>query len=169
MNTPVTCRRRPTRPRPRCASSARRNFRARRRRRTIRARGAPYCGWPNVFKRRTAASNDAAQQTQRAQRHPRALLVLTLLVIISALGAVYAKHQTRKLFVELQGLHKARDDMDIDWGQLQLEQSTWATHGRIEDVANAKLGMVFFVLCVFVVLLLCVFFFCCCLFVAGVL
>jgi len=94
-----------------------------------------------VFKRRTAASNDAAQQTQRAQRHPRALLVLTLLVIISALGAVYAKHQTRKLFVELQGLHKARDDMDIEWGQLQLEQSTWATHGRIEDVANAKLGM----------------------------
>src|SRR3569833_1920624 len=120
MNTPVTCRRRPTRPRPRCASSARRNFRARRRRRTIRARGAPYCGWPNVFKRRTAASNDAAQQTQRAQRHPRALLVLTLLVIISALGAVYAKHQTRKLFVELQGLHKARDDMDIEWGELQF-------------------------------------------------
>lgn len=96
-----------------------------------------------MFKRRatTAPGDAAAQQTQRTQRHLRALLVLTLLVIVSALGAVYAKHQTRKLFVELQGLHKERDDMDIEWGQLQLEQSTWATHGRIEDVANAKLGM----------------------------
>lgn len=76
-----------------------------------------------------------------ARRHPRVLIVLALLVLVSALGAVYAKHQTRKLFIELQGLQKARDDMDIEWGQLQLEQSTLATHGRIEDVANAKLGM----------------------------
>lgn len=78
----------------------------------------------------------------RARSHPRLVAVLMLVVIVSALGVVYAKHQTRKLFVELQSLHKSRDDMDIEWGQLQLEQSTLATHGRIEDVANAKLGMV---------------------------
>jgi len=80
--------------------------------------------------------------TPRPRLHPRMVAVLLLLVLVSAIGAVYAKHQTRKLFVELQGLQKARDDMDIEWGQLQLEQSTWATHGRIEDTANAKLGMV---------------------------
>lgn len=77
----------------------------------------------------------------RPWRGSRLLVTLLLLVMVSALGVVYAKHQTRKLFVELQGLHKARDDMDIEWGRLQLEQSTWATHGRIEEMANAKLGM----------------------------
>lgn len=88
---------------------------------------------------------DGEQQVKsaaaRMKPRPRLLAALLLLVIASALGVVYAKHQTRKLFIEFQALHKARDDMDIEWGQLQLEQSTWATHGRIEDVANAKLGM----------------------------
>ena len=89
------------------------------------------------------AEYDAAGNTTavRTGRRPRLIVALLLLVMISALGVGYAKHQTRKLFIELQGLHKARDDMDIEWGQLQLEQSTWATHGRIEDMANAKLGM----------------------------
>jgi cell division protein FtsL len=72
----------------------------------------------------------------------RTLVVLTMLVMISALGVVYAKHQSRKLFVELQTLHNTRDAMDIEWGQLQLEQSTLATHGRVEGSAGAKLGMV---------------------------
>ena len=39
-------------------------------------------------------------------------------------------------------MHKARDDMDIEWGQLQLEQSTLATHSRVEKTASTKLGMV---------------------------
>lgn len=81
------------------------------------------------------------QTAARVRQYPRIVAALMLVVILSALGVVYAKHQTRKLFVELQSLHKGRDDMEIEWGQLQLEQSTWATHGRIEDVANAKLGM----------------------------
>lgn len=68
--------------------------------------------------------------------------ILTLLVIISALSVVYVKHENRKHFVELQGLYKERDEMNIEWGQLQLEQSTWATHSRIEGVARERLGMV---------------------------
>ena len=68
--------------------------------------------------------------------------ILTLLVIISALSVVYVKHENRKYFVELQGLQKQRDAMNIEWGQLQLEQSTWATQSRIEDVARKRLGMV---------------------------
>ncbi len=71
-------------------------------------------------------------------------LVVTLLltVVASAIGVIYVKHQTRKLFLELQGLHQERDAMDIQWGQLQLEQSTWATHGRVEELARTKLEMV---------------------------
>lgn len=73
---------------------------------------------------------------------PGLLLPLLILVLIgSALGVVYAKHQSRKLFVVLQGLESARDEMNIEWGQLQLEQSTWATHGRIEELARQRLKM----------------------------
>lgn len=67
--------------------------------------------------------------------------VLIGAVVLSALAVVYAKHQSRKLFIELQTLQKSRDDMAIEWGQLQLEQSTLVTHGRIENIAHAKLGM----------------------------
>lgn len=69
-------------------------------------------------------------------------IVLALAVMASALGVVYSKHESRRLFVALQGLESQRDDMNIDWGRLQLEQSTWATHGRIAGKANEKLNMV---------------------------
>lgn len=68
--------------------------------------------------------------------------LLTAAVLVSALAVVYAKYESRKLFVELQSLQKVRDDMAIEWGQLQLEQSTWATHGRIEGTARTTLGMI---------------------------
>ncbi|HKK06105.1 MAG TPA: cell division protein FtsL [Gammaproteobacteria bacterium] len=75
---------------------------------------------------------------------PKALALagLAAAVFVSAIAVVYAKHESRKLFVELQGLQQKRDAMNVEWGQLQLEQSTWATHGRIERVARNKLGMV---------------------------
>ena len=60
----------------------------------------------------------------------------------SSLGVVYAKQEARSRFNELQQLVKARDDLDIEWGQLQLEQSTWATHGRVERLARDELHMV---------------------------
>ena len=66
---------------------------------------------------------------------------LLLIVIASALGVVYSKHESRKLFVQLQSLEKERDRMDIEWGKMQLEQSTWATHARIERLARKKLDM----------------------------
>jgi cell division protein FtsL len=85
----------------------------------------------------------SAKPSQRDTRPPlKTLALLMVLVMISAFSVIYAKHQSRKLFVELQALHKARDDMDIEWGQLQLEQSTLATHSRVEKTASAKLGMV---------------------------
>lgn len=62
-------------------------------------------------------------------------------VFASALGVVYTQHQARKSFVELQALQAVRDELNIEWGRLQLEQSTWATHGRIEVIARDKLDM----------------------------
>ena len=66
---------------------------------------------------------------------------LSLAVMLSALGVVYTKHESRKLFVNLQKLQETQDDLNVEWGQLQLEQSTWATQGRIEEIAREKLAM----------------------------
>ncbi len=70
------------------------------------------------------------------------ILLLAAAVMGSALGVVYAKYQTRKLFVELQTLQKIRDEMNVEWGQLQLEQSTWGTNARVEGIARNKLDMI---------------------------
>ena len=73
----------------------------------------------------------------------RGLVMITLLaaVMFSAIGVVYANHLTRTLFIELQALQAQRDDLNLDWGRLQLEQSTWATHARIEGIARKQLNM----------------------------
>jgi len=59
----------------------------------------------------------------------------------SAAGAIYCKHRARELFVELEQLHARRDNLEIEWGQLQLEQSAWSTQAFVERVATAKLHM----------------------------
>jgi len=69
-------------------------------------------------------------------------MFLAILVLASSLGVVYAKHESRKLFVELDKLKKDRDEMNVEWGRLQLEQSTLATHSRIERTAKKRLGMI---------------------------
>ncbi|HFD78771.1 MAG TPA: cell division protein FtsL [Gammaproteobacteria bacterium] len=69
------------------------------------------------------------------------LPVLLLAVIASAMAVAYAKHQSRRLFIELQALQAERDAMNVEWGQLQLEQSTYTTHGKVEDAARKRLGM----------------------------
>lgn len=74
----------------------------------------------------------------------RILLVITLAlaVLVSAIAVIEAKHESRKRFVVLQVLESERDRMNVEWGQLQLEQGTWATHSRIESIANKQLHMV---------------------------
>jgi cell division protein FtsL len=77
------------------------------------------------------------------RRQPFLLVVVFALVcVLSAIALVYTKHDSRKLFVELESLTHARDDLNIEWGQLQIEQSTWATHARIEQVATDDLSLV---------------------------
>jgi cell division protein FtsL len=70
--------------------------------------------------------------------------VVTLLwcaVLGSAVAAVYTRHRSRELFVELERLHRERDQLDITWGQLQLEQSTFSAHAHVEATARARLSM----------------------------
>ena len=68
--------------------------------------------------------------------------VLAFMVLVSALVLVYTKHQSRKLFVEIQQLSYEIDELNTEWSQLQLEQSAWSEHGRVERVARERLSMV---------------------------
>lgn len=69
------------------------------------------------------------------------LAVLAAGVFASALAVVYSQHRSRALFIELQKLEASQAELDTEWGRLELEQSTWATHGRIERLAREQLGM----------------------------
>jgi cell division protein FtsL len=74
----------------------------------------------------------------------RAVIVAVLFaaVFASALEIVTKRHASRKLFVELQELRKEQDELNRRWGQLLLEQATWGTRGRVEEIAREQLNMV---------------------------
>jgi cell division protein FtsL len=77
---------------------------------------------------------------------PRTLMVLLVAllwgaVLASAAGAVYSKYRARELFVELEHLNAGRDELDAEWGRLQLEQSAWSTYAFVERVASERLHM----------------------------
>lgn len=66
---------------------------------------------------------------------------LVMLVMVSALGVIASKHQTRQLYQHLQVLRHKNDHLDTEWAQLQLEESTWASQGRVERIASSRLNM----------------------------
>ena len=68
-------------------------------------------------------------------------LILLAILIACALAVITAQHQARKLYVELQKEQELSKQLEVEWGQLQLEQSTWAMHARIEKIAARELGM----------------------------
>ncbi|MGB6602891.1 MAG: cell division protein FtsL [Steroidobacteraceae bacterium] len=70
-----------------------------------------------------------------------AVPVLWIATLASAAGAVYCKHRARELFIQLEALNARRDNLEIEWGQLQLEQSAWSTHAFVERVAGTRLHM----------------------------
>lgn len=69
--------------------------------------------------------------------------ILIAACVASAIGVVYARHQHRLLFVELARLEKSRDELNIEFGRLQLEQATVAESNRIDQIARLRLGMQF--------------------------
>lgn len=71
-----------------------------------------------------------------------ALPALWCAVLGASAGAIYTKYRARELFVELEQLNSARDELDADWGRLQLEQSAWSNYGYVERVASERLHMI---------------------------
>ena len=67
--------------------------------------------------------------------------ILFFVLILCALSLVTSQHKARKLYVELQQQQEASKSLDTEWSQLQLEQSTWAMHSRLEQVAGDLLHM----------------------------
>ncbi|WP_255505402.1 cell division protein FtsL [Alkalisalibacterium limincola] len=70
------------------------------------------------------------------------LVVLVAATMASAIAVVHARHEHRLQFIELTRLERERDELDIEFGRLQLEQATWADTARIEEVARNRLKMV---------------------------
>ena len=68
-------------------------------------------------------------------------LTLLAVLIVCALSVVTSQHKARKLYVELQKQQEVARRLDVEYGQLQLEQSTWAMHARIEKIASGQLMM----------------------------
>ncbi|MGC2166869.1 MAG: cell division protein FtsL [Gallionella sp.] len=68
-------------------------------------------------------------------------IMLLVALVICALSAVSSQHKARRLYLELQKEKDNAQQMDIEWGQLQLELSTWAMPARVERIATQKLRM----------------------------
>ncbi len=72
---------------------------------------------------------------------PRSIALLTVAVVACALIVIDLRHRNRMLFAELQTLSADRDLLNIEWGQLLLEQAAWSEQRRVEDMARQRLGM----------------------------
>ena len=71
------------------------------------------------------------------------LAVLVLAIVGTAVAVVYERYRHRQLFVELSKLEHARDELNIEFGRLQLEQATLAQATRVDQEARGRLGMKF--------------------------
>ncbi len=68
-------------------------------------------------------------------------LLLLLVLVACALGLVSSQHKARKLFSELEREQERARALEIEYGRLQLEASTWGQHARIERIAAATFGL----------------------------
>ncbi len=68
-------------------------------------------------------------------------LLLLAVVVVCALSLVTSRYQARQLFVELEREQASARGYDVEYGQLQLEQSTWAMPARVEKIAREQLKM----------------------------
>lgn len=69
------------------------------------------------------------------------VLALVVALVVSALTAVHARHESRQRFIELQRVQAERDRLQIEWGRLQIEQGALSTHGRVEALVREELSM----------------------------
>jgi cell division protein FtsL len=69
------------------------------------------------------------------------VLALAASVVASGVWIVDVEHRSRQLFMAAEEQSRELDRLQIDWGRLQIEQSTWATHSRIEALARQRLNL----------------------------
>ncbi|MBV1920889.1 MAG: cell division protein FtsL [Pseudomonadales bacterium] len=89
-----------------------------------------------------AESSAISDNTVSSQRSWFLVATIALLVVLSAISVIYSTYSTRKLVAEFQQLQNMRNDMEVEWGQLLLEQSTWGSFNRVERLASKRLKMI---------------------------
>jgi cell division protein FtsL len=72
----------------------------------------------------------------------RLISFMALLLVMSALSLINSQYQARRLFIELERAQATAKQLEIEWAQLQLDQSSLAKHARIETNARRELNMV---------------------------
>jgi cell division protein FtsL len=68
-------------------------------------------------------------------------LLLLAVLVACAIGLVTSQHRARKLFSDLEREQNRARELDVDYGRLQIEASTWGLHQRVERIATGTLGM----------------------------
>lgn len=70
------------------------------------------------------------------------VIALAAINVCSAVAVVYMKHLSRQSYAELSEIQQTVDDLDVQWSQLQIEESTFSEHGLVDRTARDRLGMV---------------------------
>ena len=82
------------------------------------------------------------REAQAARPSPMVVASSLALMLLSSFAVIHSSHACRKLYAELQTLESTQWHLQEEYGRLLLEQSTWASHYRVEKVARTDLGMV---------------------------
>lgn len=98
----------------------------------------------NAAARALAEGSYAVTHVRTMALSSRNILVslLMLAVLVTAFLVVSLTDVNRRMFSELQNLQQTNNELSVEWGQLLLEQNTWASQARIQQIAQDNLGMV---------------------------
>lgn len=99
-------------------------------------------GWLGGMREQALSVSDDARAMTLPGHLWLAMIALLLLVVVSALAVVHSSYKSRQLFSELQQDKREAMRLEENWGRLLLEQSTWASHSRVERLAKSQLNMV---------------------------
>ncbi|SEG70830.1 cell division protein FtsL [Marinobacterium lutimaris] len=100
--------------------------------------------WSKPASQTAGPSGDEEQRLLGAAElaKPAAMLLLAILLVIgSAMLVIYSAYEYRRLFNQHQVLSSQGEDLQVEWGQLLLEESAWSSNNRIETLADKKLQM----------------------------
>lgn len=72
----------------------------------------------------------------------RLVIILSGVLLITALAVIYSKYYSRLIFIDIEKQERELDQREVEWGQTQLELTTFAEQNRVESVAREKLKLV---------------------------